>query len=86
MHQLTECSACPHNAGMPNNSKRGFPLSSSHSMTHGQTIAWLRQQQSRISDARVSGAEMVREARVERMQQTWDRMGLAFDADEDFPV
>ncbi len=55
-------------------------------MTHGQTIAWLRQQQSRISDARVSGAEMVREARVERMQQTWDRMGLAFDADEDFPV
>lgn len=110
MHQLTGCSACLHNASMPNILIRNVPpdvhsrlteaarrrgqslqqyalnalVQSTHSMTHAETIAWLRMQQGRASDAQVSGPEMVREARVERVQQTYDRLGLEFDADEDF--
>lgn len=68
----------------------GLISSPSRRMSHAETIAWLRGRQERMvregtdpSDA-MSGAEIIREGRIERAQQMYDRLGWDFDAREDF--
>jgi transposase len=59
-------------------------------MSHAETIAWLRTSGERLGRHRgsaeepKSGAEIIREGRIERTQQMYDRWGLPFDAREDF--
>lgn len=59
-------------------------------MSHTETIAWLRASAERRSSEgsqlgeSMSGAEIVREGRIERTQQMYDRLGWDFDAREDF--
>ncbi len=55
-------------------------------MSHAETIAWLRASGERISRERgssgeqLTGAEIVREGRVERTQRMYDRLGWEFDS------
>lgn len=59
-------------------------------MSHAETIAWLRGRQERMardgtdSSESMSGADIIREGRIERTQQMYDRLGWDFDAREDF--
>ena len=114
---VATCSACLHNASMPNILIRNVPpevharltaaakengqslqqyvlsliSEPSHRMSHGETIAWLRGRRERMarggihSTTAMSGAEIVREGRIERSQEMYDRLGWDFDAREDYP-
>ena len=113
---VAECSACLHNASMPNILIRNVPpevharLTAAakengqslqqyvldlisipgRRMSHAETIAWLRASGERLvrhrgsAEEPMSGAEIIREGRIERTQQMYDRWGLPFDAREDF--
>ena len=113
---LAACSACLHNASMPNILIRNVPpevharltaaakesgqslqqyvlglLSTpSKRMSHAETIAWLRGRQGRIaregtdpSDS-MSGAELVRQARIEHAREIYDAMGVDWDPEDEF--
>lgn len=64
--------------------------SPSHRMSHTETIAWLRGRRERMareadaSTVPMSGADIVREGRIERTQQMYDRLGWDFDAREEY--
>ena len=68
----------------------GLISTPSKRMSHAETIAWLRGRQERMtrdgtdSTDSMSGADIVREGRIERTQQMYDRLGWDFDAREDF--
>ena len=113
---IATCSACLHNASMPNILIRNVPPEVHARLTaaakesgqslqqyvlalistpgrlrsHAETIAWLRASGERLALRRgsgekpMSGAEIVREGRIERTQQMYDRLGWDFDAREDF--
>ena len=113
---IATCSACLHNASMPNILIRNVPAevhvrvvaaaqdsgqslqqyvlglisTPGRRMTHAETIAWLRASGERLARHRasaetpISGAEIVREGRIERTQQMYDRLGWDFDAREEF--
>lgn len=110
------CSACLHNASMPNILIRNVPpevharltaaakangqslqqyvlaliSAPSHRMSHTETIAWLRGHRERMrgearasEGGRTSGAELVREARIEHAREVYRSMGVKWDPDED---
>lgn len=62
----------------------------SRRMSHAETIAWLRGRRERmaqdgaVASDSMSGADIVREGRIERTQQMYDRLGWDFDAREDY--
>ena len=68
----------------------GLISTPSKRMSHAETMAWLRGRQERMtrdgtdSTDSTSGADIVREGRIERTQQMYDRLGWDFDAREDF--
>lgn len=68
----------------------GLISTPSNRMSHAETIAWLRGRKERMvrdgADATdsMSGADIIREGRIERTQQMYDRLGWDFDAREDF--
>lgn len=68
----------------------GLISTPSNRMSHAETIAWLRGRKERMvrdgTDATdsMSGADIIREGRIERTQQMYDRLGWDFDAREDF--
>lgn len=113
---FASCSACLHNASMPNILIRNVPpevharltaaaqesgqslqqyvlgliSTPGRRMSHAETIAWLRASgerlagQADLAEKPMSGAEIIREGRIERTQQMYDRLGWDFDAREDF--
>lgn len=68
----------------------GLISTPSKRMSHAETIAWLRGRQERMvqdgtdSSDSMSGADIIREGRIERVQQMYDRLGWDFNAREDF--
>ena len=113
---VATCSACLHNASMPNILIRNVPpevharltaaakesgqslqqyvlglLSTpSKRMSHIETIAWLRGRQERMardgtdSSNSMSGAELVRQARIEHAREVYEAMGVDWDPEEEF--
>lgn len=113
---VATCSACLHNASMPNILIRNVPPEvharlaaaakesgqslqqyvlglishTSHRMSHAETIAWLRASGERRAREGVpageplSGAESVRQARIEHAREIYHAMGVDWDPEEEF--
>ena len=113
---VASCSACLHNASMPNILIRNVPpevharltaaakesgqslqqyvlgliSTPERRMSHAKTIAWLRGHRERIprrdleSGEQVSGAELVRQARIEHAREVYRAMGVDWDPEDDF--
>lgn len=113
---VATCSACLHNASMPNILIRNVPpevharltaaakesgqslqqyvlgliSTPSKRMSHAETIAWLRGRADRMtrdgieSTDSMSGAELVRLARIEHAREIYEAMGVDWDPEEEF--
>jgi hypothetical protein len=59
-------------------------------MSHAETIAWLRGRAERMardgtdSSDSMSGAELVRQARIEHAREVYEAMGVDWDPEEEF--
>ena len=114
---VAACSACLHNASMPNILIRNVPpevharlsaaakengqslqqyvldliATAGRTMSHAETIAWLRGHRERTSrqvpepGQTVSGAELVRQARIEHAREIYQAMGVDWDPEDDLP-
>lgn len=114
---VATCSACLHNASMPNILIRNVPpevharLSAaakengqslqqyllglisvpSGRMSHAQAIAWLRATRDQVSGQvrepgePVTGAQIVRQARLEHAREIYEAMGVDWDPQDDLP-
>ena len=113
---VATCSACLHNASMPNILIRNVPpdvharltaaakengqslqqyvlgliSTPSKRMSHAETIAWLRgrrEQMARDLTAAtdsMSGADLVRQARIEHAREIYEAMDVDWDPEEEF--
>ena len=114
---VASCSACSHNASMPNILIRNVPPEvharltaaakesgqslqqyvlglisvPSGRMSHAQTIAWLRGNREALSrqvpetGEEVSGAQIVRQARIDHAREVYEAMGVDWDPQDDLP-